>query len=179
MILNTLLDEGLSTKIEGEHRKNLKLKRYDLIPAVSLAAHMARKGLDVIVRHENAFRFWDLMQDMGEDMFAQQQMAYDRARRARVNFSAVRISEDILRSDLAAGRLIVYGVKLTGGIKHAILIYDSNAEQFFAIDPLTGPVIFSAKRLLDAGDLDTGRWNISVAMRNSHENIEKHEKHGG
>src|SRR5947209_6593124 len=162
MIVNYYMSTPLNTQWEGELVRKLKLERYDIVPAISLAAYMSQQGLVVRVKHQDDHKFWEFLRLRNEDMFLQQKAAFARARQHDIEFDFNPISINDILSEVAKGRLLIYGITLMGGIKHALLVYKYNDGLFYVIDPLAGTVTYTEHELMQAGDLDTGRWYISV-----------------
>jgi hypothetical protein len=165
MAMNYFLGTPLNAVLEGKLRRKLKMKKYDLIPAVNLATYMKQRGLEVAVFHQDSHKFWDFLRMHNEDIFHQQEAAYTRALSHGIKPNLNKITVDDLINALNAGGLIIYGIFLDENIKHALLIYKYKQGIFHVIDPLVGKRTFTPDELMHAGNLDTGRWYISVGIK--------------
>lgn len=57
--------------------------------------------------------------------------------------------------------LVICGIDLLGGIKHAILVYGHNNDgRFKCVDPLTGRIVIPADELMKSIHTPTGAWCI-------------------
>ena len=165
MAMNYFLGTPLNAVLEGKLRKKLKMKRYDLIPAFNLATYIKQRGLEVAVFHQDPQKFLDFLRMHNEDIFHQQEAAYTRALSHGIKPHHDKITVNDLINALNTGRLLIYGIFLDENIKHALLIYKYEQGIFHVIDPLVGKRTFTADELMDAGNLDTGRWYISVGIK--------------
>jgi hypothetical protein len=171
MAMNYFLGTPLNSVLEGKLRRKLKMKKYDLIPALNLATYAKQHGLDVAVFHQDSDKFWDFLRMHHEDIFHQQEAAYARALSHGIKPNHDKITVDAMINALNAGKLLIYGIFLDDNIKHALLIYMHKQGIFYVVDPLFGKRTFTTDELMYAGNLDTGRWYISVGIKqnNSHE----------
>jgi len=165
MAMNYFLDTPLNPVWEGKLRRQLKMKKYDLVPAINLAAYMKQQGLEVAVFHQGAQKFWESIRLSNEDIFCEQQTAYARALRRGIKPNDGAVTVDAMLEALNADKLLIYGIALNESIKHAVLIYKHEQGFFYVNDPLAGQRIYSPSDLWRAGDLDTGRWYISVGIK--------------
>ncbi len=67
MVLGALKGHELNSQIEGKIRKQLKMKGYDLVPAISLAEYLKKQGLEVEAYHQNSGLFWQHIRDSFPD----------------------------------------------------------------------------------------------------------------
>lgn len=164
MVMNHFLGSPMTRAIEGKLRKKLKLRRYDIVPAISLAAHLRVLGLSVGVVHQEPQKFWNFIAHMDDSMLEEQSAAYRRATAVGVRPVHLPVTLANIRTELSRDKLIIYGLALANGVKHAVLVYRSVDAGFLVIDPLAGRQRLGAEELMLAGDLETGRWYISVGM---------------
>lgn len=157
--------------MEGRIRKRLKLRGYDLVPAISFAEHLSRRGLEVRVIHNEGHRFWKWLGDTHPDLMPEMERRYEKARTARVVIDKkTDITEQILQRVLDGHTLVMCGIDLLNGIKHAILVYGyGDDKQFRCVDPLVGKITMPADELMKFMHTPTGAWCIIASDHGGHE----------
>lgn len=173
MALNYFLDHPLSKEIEDTLYEKLRLENFDIVPAISLASFMAENGLDVTVKHQDEDKFWNFLSGVNKELYQKQKDAYEKAKSFPLKFDYSAVTEESIIHELKENRVVIYGIFLSNYIKHALLIYMYSNGLFYGIDPLSGKRTYSAEKLMEIGDLNTGRWFISIGLPN----IQKGENH--
>lgn len=161
MILNLLRNLPLATSIEGKLRKKLKINRYDIIPAICLVMHLRANGLHCVIRHDFPHKFWEKMRQAPEDVAEQIAKKHAVAKKKGVEIQTGPISSEEIIDEIRKG-LVILGIEIGGDIKHAILLYHSEQDNVYFIDPLRGKSVEKIDSLLQRATMDTGRWFISV-----------------
>jgi hypothetical protein len=162
MAMNFFLGTPLTASFEGKIRKRFKLKRFDIIPPISLARFMKTEGLSVVIVHQDAQKFWRTIGSISDDLLVEQEEAYQRARANGIKPEYRDVKAEDIKNLVRDGWLIMKGIELSSGIKHAVLIYGSSGEDFYLIDPLVGKTLKNERELMALGDMDTGRWYIAI-----------------
>ena len=153
----------LNKSVEGKLRRKLRLRRIDAVPVSTLASHMLASGLSVEVVTESPDKFWRFLRETNLDNYEQQQKAYVHAKHVGVDFSFDAITPDRIIQMLDNSNLVICGIDLGFGVKHAILLYGYKDGEFLAIDPMSGETVYTPEKLMQESDLDTGRWIVSVS----------------
>lgn len=166
-LMMTLEALGLPIKLtqgtEGEIFRELRIRGHDLVPAISLVTYARKQGrLANAVMENGTVNFWDWLRNTNLQMYEAQEEAYAKARATGANISREAVSIDSLRESLGQGNLIIVGVELGGGIKHALLVYEWKDRSFLLVDPLSGKRSVPEDQLLREMEMQFGRWFIEI-----------------
>lgn len=158
---------SLTRGTEGKIFRSLKMRgpgveERNVVPGIALATFARRKGCTVRAVVENGrTNMWDLWRTTDPALYAVQQKAYEEARHAGVDISYGTVTASAIRSSLRAGNLIIVGVDL-GDVKHAVLVYGIDGNNFLLVDPLYGKTRMSSGTLLRQMKMPTGKWFIEI-----------------
>lgn len=162
MILHHFRGDELKSSIEGKFRKKLKLKGYDLMPAISIASYLKKEGFSVFVHHQNPSLFWDGLRKIDPILFDLQIERYRYASMAGVNVdNRTEINAEILQSYIDMGALIICGIEFVG-VKHAVLLCEINDRKALYLDPISGRQLVFIDTLLESMKTSFGTWCIAV-----------------
>jgi hypothetical protein len=163
MILHHFRGDKLTQSVEGKFRSDLKLKGYDIIPAISIASYLKKEGFSVFVYHQDSHLFWDHLLKMDPVMYDLQEKRYGYAYAAEIKVDThTEVNTELLRSHLDKGALVICGIDLPGEIKHAVLLYGAGGDMISYIDPLSGKQIIPTSELLQMMKTTSGTWCIAV-----------------
>lgn len=165
MALHTLGSPVTLTKgTEGKLFRLLRLREYDLVPAICLADYAAKQGYRVnAVLEDGPVNFWDYWRITDPVVYEAQERAYAHARAAGVNIKRhTKVNGSALRQSLASGSVAIVGVTLLEGVKHALLVYGSEEGSFEVVDPLNGRHKIPEEVLLQKMSMEFGRWYIEI-----------------
>lgn len=165
MILDAFKGIDLTSATEGRFRKRLKLRGWDLVPAINIARELKDTGLSVRVRHEDPFRFWNFLHESDPELFQAQQEAHGRSARAGIRVEQGAITAQDIYREIDNGSLVIFGLDLGDNIKHAILLCSREGEILRAVDPLSGSMEKDAESLLRSAPKEGGAWFISAQMK--------------
>ncbi len=164
MAIDHFLGMSLTSRTEGNLRKKLKLNRFDLVPAINIAMYLQEQGLDVTVRHDFPYKFWNTLASAPEDLAEQMRKKHLVAKERGVEIKTGEITSSEIVNALDKG-LVILGIEIAGGIKHAILLYRINDSIVSYIDPLVGKRAASLDLVLAKARMDVGTWYISISRR--------------
>lgn len=164
MALNALgKDMPLTKGSEGELFRSMRVKGYDLVPAISLATYARRQGLTVAATIEDGPRdFWTFWRNTDPHMYEAQENAYARARAAGVTIDHNPVDAEVLKRSLSEGNLLIVGIDMGDGIKHALLVYGWEDGKFILVDPLSGRRQVPEERLVADMQMEFGKWFIAI-----------------
>lgn len=163
MILHFFRGIKLTTSIEGKFHHRMKLKGYDIIPAISIASYLKKQGLRILVYHQKSYLFWEKLLSIDPVMHDLQGERYKYARATGIEVDKhTEINDNLFKSHLDKGALIICGIDLPGEIKHAVLLYNMKNDTVFYIDPIFGKQITSTEKLVGMMQTSSGTWCIVV-----------------
>ncbi len=166
MVLNGYFQSLLTPAEEGRLRKKLKLNRFDLIPAVSLALYLKEQGLIVRIRHDYPEKFWDKLKSFPEDLVEQLHKKHLIAKQKGIVIETGPIEATEVARQLEEGSYLIWGTETGEGVKHAILLFGISDGNVSAIDPLIGEVVYPIDILLARAKMDVGSWYIATSPNN-------------
>ncbi len=164
MALSALGSEiKLTEGSEGDIFRKLRVDGYDLVPIVSLGAYASKKGYTVtVVIEDGPLDFWEFWRNTDSCMYEAQELAYAQARAAGTSIERLFITIESMKESLSAGRLIIAGINLGDGVKHALLVFGWENGFFSLIDPLSGMKKFPEQEFHEKMQTEFGRWLLEI-----------------
>lgn len=156
-------DIKLTKGTEGEIFRSLRARGYDLVPVISLAAYASKRGYSVTaVIEDGKLDFWNYWRNTDPYMYEAQESAYAWARAAGTSIERRPVNIESMKESLAKGNLIIAGINLGSGVKHALLLFGWEDGFFSLIDPLSGMRKVSETELYEEMEMEFGRWFIEI-----------------
>jgi hypothetical protein len=156
-------DIKLTKGTEGDIFRELRARGYDLVPVVSLAAYASKRGYTVTALIEDSkLDFWSYWRNTDPHMYEAQELAYARARTAGTSIVRRSVSIESMKESLSKGHLIIAGINLGDGVKHALLVYGWDKGFFNLIDPLSGMRKVPENELYEEMQMEFGRWFLEI-----------------
>lgn len=154
----------LTKGMEGKLFRELKVKHLPVVPAMNLAWYAKQKGSieTQFLIERGPVDFWDQLRNSDHELFLEQERAYERARKAGVEIQYKEINPKIIKEELNAGKVVIAGIDLMPDVKHAVLVYGTEGDNFLIIDPLEGKKRVQEKSLMEEMHAPFGAWMISM-----------------
>ncbi len=156
-------DIKLTKGKEGDIFRELRARGYDLVPVISLAMYASKKGFRVnAVIEDGKLDFWSYWRNADPHMYEAQELAYARARAAGTTIEHKSVSIEAMKESLSEGKLIIAGINLGSGVKHALLLFGWEEGFFSLIDPLSGIRKVPENELYEEMQMEFGRWFVEI-----------------